>query len=159
MNKGSTHFLRGVIVVMGLAVLALCIFGLPVLSKDVTAYIGMPNLHYVVLLGLYATAVLFFMTLHQSLKLLGFIDRNTAFSELSVTALRAIKRNAAAMSFIYLLGMPIVFQAAQIDDAPGLVVFGFVFACIPFVIGVFAALLQKLLQNAIEMKSENELTV
>ena len=33
------------------------------------------------------------------------------------------------------------------------------FACIPLVIATFAAVLEKLLKNAINIKSENDLTV
>ena len=55
--------------------------------------------------------------------------------------------------------MPYVFYLADMDDAPGLVAIGLVIVFASFVIGAFAAVLQKLIQNAVEIKSENDLTV
>ena len=63
------------------------------------------------------------------------------------------------MSILYAAGMPILFQIADADDAPGLVLMGMVIVCAPIVIAVFAAVLQRLLQSAIAIKSENDLTV
>ena len=63
------------------------------------------------------------------------------------------------MSVLYAAGMPIIFQVADADDAPGLVIFGMFFVAAPIVVSVFAAVLQKLLQNVIDIKSENDLTV
>ena len=48
---------------------------------------------------------------------------------------------------------------AELDDAPGLGVIALAFVCMPLVIATFAAVLEKLLQNAIDIKSENDLTV
>lgn len=160
MKKGSTIFLRGVIAVIGLAVLALCIFGLPVIGREVFEYIyEFAYLKYPFLISLYITALAFFFALYQTFKLLNYIDKNTAFSELTIQALKKIKYSAIVMSALYLLNMPIVFLLADKDDAPGGVIIGMVFALSPLVVAVFAAVLQKLVQNAIDIKSENELTV
>ena len=47
----------------------------------------------------------------------------------------------------------------DMDDAPGIVMIGLIiiFACM--VIAVFAAVLQKLLKNAIAIKQENDYTI
>jgi hypothetical protein len=55
--------------------------------------------------------------------------------------------------------MPYIFYVADRDDAPGVSVIGFIIIFASFVIAVFAAVLERLLQNAIEIKSENDLTV
>jgi len=154
MKAGSTLFLRSVIYLMGLAVLALCLFVLPVgIRTDSTGY------YRPILIGMYVPAIPFFIALYQGLKLLSYIDKNKAFSTLSVTALKHIKYCAIAISALYALGMPFIFRAAELDDAPGAIVIGLVIVFASFVIAVFAALLQVLLQNAIEIKSENDLTV
>ena len=145
---------------MGAIVLALAIFALP------NAYNGgsaeFPEASQALLLiisGLYATTLPFFIGLWETLKLLSYIDKNTAFSDMSVKALKNIKRCALIIGVLYMGGVPLLLPIADADDAPGLLVIGFVIACAPFIIAIFAAVLQKLLQNAIEMKSENELTV
>lgn len=55
--------------------------------------------------------------------------------------------------------MPFFYLLAEKDDAPGIILIGMVFVFAAFVVAVFAAVLQKLLKNAIDIKSENDLTV
>ena len=145
---------------MGGAVLAFCIFAIPSISKGVgIEWPELAHLKYPILIGGYLTAIPFFFALYQAFKLLTYIDKKTAFSEVSVRALRYIKYCGITMSLLYASGMPIVFQIADADDAPGLVLFGTFFVAAPAVVAVFAAVLQKLLKNAIDIKSENDLTV
>ncbi|MDW7674668.1 MAG: DUF2975 domain-containing protein, partial [Bacillota bacterium] len=121
-----------------------------------------PNLdflQYPLLIGLYVTAIAFFAALYQTLKLLSYIDKNKAFSELSVKALKIIKICAITISGFYVVMLPFVYLVAEKDDAPGLIIIGMVPPFASAVIAVFAAVLQKLLKNAIDIKSENDLTV
>jgi hypothetical protein len=156
MNRGSTLFLRGVIYLIGLAVLALCVVGLPrLIMSEMKGDFDFGWLF----VGLYVTAIPFFIALYQSLRLLGLIDRNMAFSEESVRAFRNIKYCGLSISGLFLLGMPYIFYLADMDDAPGLAAFGFAIIFASFVIATFAAVLQKLIQSAVDLKSENDLTV
>lgn len=154
MKRGSTLFLKIVVILMGIAALAVCVFGLPrvIGSIDMDGYDP-------ILLGMYIPAIPFFLALYQALKLLGYIDKNEAFSNLSVKALKNIKHCALAISALYAAGMPYIFYVADKDDAPGVVAIGLVIVLASVVIAMFAAVLQKLLQNAIDIKSENDLTV
>ncbi len=147
-------FLRGVIVLIGLGVLALCIFGLPPIIGSIELGGYDP-----ILLGMYVTAVPFFIALYQGLKLLSYIDTNKAFSILSVKALKTIKYSALAISGLYAAGMPYIYIVAEKDDAPGVIAIALVIIAASFVVSVFAAVLQKLLQNGMDIKSENDLTV
>lgn len=158
--KRETLFLKFVVVLMGLPVLALCIFVLP----KITEFFAELNpkldfLQYPFLNGLYVTAIVFFLALYQTLKLLGYIDLSQAFSELAVKALKNIKYCAISIGALYVIFMPLIYLMAEVDDAPGMILIGMViiFGCM--VIAVFAAILQKLLKNAIDIKSENDLTV
>ncbi len=154
MKTGSTFFLRAVVFLLGAIVLALCVFVLPLgIIGDKT------GLYRPLLLGMYIPAIPFFFALHQSLKLLSYIDKNSAFSKLSVDALKKITYCGIAISGLYTVGMPYIFYVADKDDAPGAAAIGFVIIFASAVIAVFAGLLQKLLRNAIAIKEENELTV
>jgi len=148
--KRETLFLKIVVFLIGLPVLALCIFGLPSLVN---------YLHYPVLIGMYAAAVPYFFALYQTLKLLSYIDQNKAFSDLSVGVLKNIKYCAITISILYAGLTPLLIPIADQDDAPGVVALGLVITFAAMVIAVFAAVLQKLLKNAIDIKSENDLTV
>jgi len=55
--------------------------------------------------------------------------------------------------------MPLVYVLAEDEDAPGLILFGTAFVFAPLVIAFFAAVLQKLLKQAIDIQSENDLTI
>ena len=163
MKKTSTLILKAVIVFLGLGVLALCIFALPSAWRGVLVeypeYPIVVNAFRLIFLGMYATAIPFYIALYHGLKLLTFIDKGVAFSHASVKALRTIKLCAVAIGIIYLGGVPLLLPFAEMDDAPGVLLMGFVIACAPIVVSVFAAVLEKLLQNAIDIKSENDLTV
>jgi hypothetical protein len=160
LKRRSTNFLRLSIFFIGLVVLAVCIFGLPTMYGGGSAEFPMAsNAILLIMIGLYLTVIPFYIALGQALKLLRYIDQNTAFSEASVRALKNIKHCAMSIAVLYVAGVPLLFPIADADDAPGLLVIGAAIACIPIVIAVFAAILQKLLQNAIAIKSENDLTV
>lgn len=156
MKRGSTIFLRGVVVLIGLVVLGLCVFGLPVLIVSELA----GDFDYgPIFVGLYITAIPFFIALYQALKLLDYIDKNNAFSVASVKAFKNIKYCAFTISALFLAGMPYVFYVGDRDDAPGIVALGFVIIFASFVIATAAAVFQSLVQNAVDIKSENDLTV
>jgi hypothetical protein len=154
MKRGSTIFLRAAVLVIGLTVLALCIFVLPVgISYEKTGY------YRPILLGMYVTAVPFFVALYQAMRLLHYIDNNQAFSNLSVRSLKYIKYCAVTISSLFAAGMPYIYIVADKDDAPGVIMLGLVIIFASTVFAVFAAVLQKILKSAIEIKSENDLTV
>lgn len=160
MKRGSTHFLRFVVVLLGAIVLALCVFALPGAWKGGSGeFPAASRAVLAIALGLYAAALPFFAALWQALKLLARIDAGTAFSDASVASLRTIKRCAVAISVIFIAFVPLLYPIADAEDAPGLILFGAVIACAPVAVAVFAALLERLLQDAIAMKSENDLTV
>src|SRR3989339_325915 len=151
MKQGSTMFLKGVVVLIGLAVLALCVLILyvAITSEELGAYRP-------VLLGLYLPAIPFYIALREALKLLGYIEKNEAFSQVSVKALKSIKFCGVAISLLFAAGMPLIIHAADQDDAPGAVMIGLIIIFASLVIATFAALLQKLLQEALDIKNEND---
>ena len=108
---------------------------------------------------MYVSVIPFFVALYQAFKLLSYIDKSQAFSDVSVTALKKIKFCALTISGLYVVVLPFVFLVAELDDAPGLVIVGMVPVFASMVIAVFAAVLQRLLQEAIAIKIENDFTV
>jgi hypothetical protein len=156
--KRETLFLKLAVIIIGIPILALCIFGLPWLTNNPANPEYAPIL-YPILIGMYVSVIPFFIALYQALRLLSYIDRNEAFSELSVKALKNIKYCAITISTLYVVMMPFIYLVAEKDDAPGLIIIGMIPVFASMVIAVFAAVLQKLLQNAIDIKSDIDLTV
>ncbi|WP_010676790.1 DUF2975 domain-containing protein [Bacillus timonensis] len=163
MKLSSTRFLRFAVFMMGVPVLALCLFGLPrIVSVAFEEAANGATLGYMVLgilTLMYVSAIPFYVALYQALKLLNYIDKNIAFSQVSVNALKKIRTCAITICGLYVLALPFVFIVAEWDDAPGLVLIGLVIVGASMVIAVFAAVLKKLLQEAINIKTENDLTV
>ncbi|NOU80406.1 DUF2975 domain-containing protein [Paenibacillus sp. LMG 31459] len=159
-KPGSTTFLKAVIVLFGLAALALCVFVVPEIAGFAAElYPDMSYIQALVMIDLYGAALPFYIALYQAFKLLGYIDQNKAFSDTSVQVLKNIKNCAVAISGMFVIGMPLFYLMAERDDAPGIIVIGMIIILASMVIAVFAAVLQKLLNEAIELKSENDLTV
>ncbi|MCY8484739.1 DUF2975 domain-containing protein [Bacillus atrophaeus] len=160
MKRGTTLFLKIALFLIGVPVLALCIFLVPEIANFAAElYPDIVYIKYLVLINLYASAIPFYFALYQAFKLLSYIDKNKAFSELSVRALKNIKYCAITISILFVVGMPLFYLMAEKDDAPGIILIGLVVIFASMVIAVFAAVLQKLLKEAIDIKSENDLTV
>lgn len=158
-KPASTTFLKAVILLLGMGALALCIFAVPSIVNCSRAVSEHAYLKALVMIDLYGAAVPFYIALYQTFRLLGYIDQNMAFSEASVQVLKNIKHCAVAISGIFVIGLPLFYLMAEKDDAPGIIVIGMILIFASLVIAVFAAVLQKLLKDAIELKSENDLTV
>ncbi|SIS98644.1 DUF2975 domain-containing protein [Salimicrobium salexigens] len=158
MKRGSTLFLKIAIFLIGAPVLALSIFGAIYLVNN-PANPNYDHILYPTVIGMYISMIPFFIALYGAFNLLIYIDKSQAFSDSSVKALKTIKLCALTISGLYTVVLPFVFIMAEIDDAPGLVIFGMVPIFASIVIAVFAAVLQRLLQEAIHIKSENDLTV
>lgn len=161
MKRSSTIFLQIVIVLIGIGVLALMLWEPHVEGRNAHAttfeiYFKDPFLAYV-----YTASIAFFVALYQALKLLGYIRANQVFSPRAVKALRTIKYCALTL-IAFILGAEAFFflvQRGKEDDIAGGVMMGLFMMFISAVAATAAAVFEKLLQSAVEMKSENDLTV
>ena len=162
MKHGSTIFLKIAVFIIGTPVLALCIFWLPgIAARDAIVHPETAYLQYPFLIGAYITVTPFFVALFQALKLLSYIDQNKAFSELSVRALKCIKYCAITISTLIVVGIisGVILFAGKGEDITGFISLGLILTFASMVIAVFAAVLQRLLKDAIDIKSDNDLTI
>ena len=154
MKQVSTVFLRMVIWTIGLFVIALCIFALPSAIFDDNTGLYAP-----IAIGMYIAAIPFFYALYQTLGLLDNIDGNEAFSRRSIRNLKNIRSCAIAIALVFTIGSPYVKYVVDRDDGPGILLAAFIIIFASMAIATFAAVLQKLVQSAVEMKEEHDLTV
>ncbi|MBP1933191.1 DUF2975 domain-containing protein [Ammoniphilus resinae] len=160
MKRATTLFLKIAVILIGIPIIALCIFLVPKIGDFAgELYPEMVYMKSLVLTDMYAAAIPFYFALYQAFRLLNYIDKNQAFSELSVKALKNIKYCAITISSLYLLGMPLYYLMGKRVDPPSFIPMGLVIIFASMVIAFFAAVLQRLLQEAIHIKSENDLTV
>lgn len=158
--KHETLFLKLAIILIGIAILTSCVLVLPWIARGAAGgSIKMAFVLYCILIVMAATTIPFFIALYQAFKLLGCIDTNKAFSELSVKALKNIKKCATIISILYVLIMPLFYIVGEVDDAPGVILIGMILTFASVVVAVFAAVLQKLLEDALRIKTENDLTI
>ncbi len=164
MTKGKTTFARAVVYVFGAAALAVCFILLPELARE--EGVGKPFNPYLTY-GFFTTAYIlatpFFIALYQIHKLLGYIDKNKTFSQQSIRALQNVKWCAILFSIMVMVAtiswISILRSMDPTEDMPPFFMLGFILMSISIIIAVFVAVLQKLVADAIEMKSENDLIV
>ncbi|WP_442599896.1 DUF2975 domain-containing protein [Neobacillus sp. D3-1R] len=158
MERGTITFLKSALSIIGFVTLSLCIFALPSLaSYTAHMYPEFAFLKYPVLTGLYFSVIPFFFALYQSYNLLNVIKLKKAFSEAAVIPLRRIMICAMIITIIYVIGM--LLMAVLNTLLPGIAIIGIAVIFASLVIAFFSAVLQQLLRNAIELKSDNELTI
>jgi hypothetical protein len=161
MKKIPILFLQAVVVLIGIGVLVFMLWEPHMEGRNVNAtpyevYFNDPFLAYA-----YIASVAFFTGLYQVFKLLGYIGQNSVFSQSSVTALQIIKYCALAI-IAFILGAEAYFfisQAGKGEDIAGGVALGMLMIFIAVIIATAATLFEKILQNAVDMKSENDLTI
>jgi hypothetical protein len=107
----------------------------------------------------YIASIPFFIGLHQAFKLLNLIDKGHAFSQGAVNTLKNMKVASLCLIGSIALALFYIRFFAHGDDPAGPTMLGMCLALAFGVIGTAAAIFQKLLQNAIDIKSENDLTV
>lgn len=160
MKRLSTLFLKIAIITIVLGVTTFCIFVLPTVWREVQP--NFPSYSYAVyavLIALYAAALPFYIACYNAWKLLKYINKGDTFTTKSVKTVRNIALSAGIICAIYIFALPFFYIWGDLDDAPGLIVIGMVLVGAPMIVAVFGFLLQKLLGEATELKSENELTV
>lgn len=143
MNDKSTLILKVTIIMIGMPVLAISLIGVYLLIQNPVnpkyAY-----LIYPILFVLYSSTIPFYIASYKAFKLLSYIDQGIPFSEKSHKALKHIKYCTSSFCLLYVLVLPIIFQLAQMDDAPGLVIVGMMPIFVAFILTVYTAVLQKL---------------
>ena len=159
MKKNSIIFLQVVIVLVGIVALFILIrFPLTegrARDLDLFSVYSDPFILY----G-YASSIAFFVALYKAIKLLGYIRQNTLFTLKSVRTLRSIKCCAIILSvLIAMSGLYIKIFHDKEDDAAGFLAICIVVTFISVAVATDVAVLEKILQNAVDMKNENDLTI
>lgn len=158
MKRSSTLFLKTVLVLIAIGV-AVGLLWFPqtegaAKNLDLVSIYTNPFTIFI-----YIGSISFFVGLYQAFKLLTFIEANKAFSQGAVDALKIIK--LASLSLIGFIALALLYIRffAHGDDPAGPAMLGLIASFAVAVIATAAAVFQKLFQNAVDIKSENDLTV
>ena len=158
MKRSSTIFLQVVIVLIGICALAFLLWEPHVEGRNAHAtfyqiYFNDPFLAFA-----YTGAIPFFVALYQAFKLLGYAGQDKVFSPAAVKALRTIKYCAIAIIGFVAVAEIIILLSDE-EDKPGGIFMGILITFGSIVIATAAAMFERILQNAVDIKSEHDLTV
>jgi hypothetical protein len=153
-----TIFLQAVIVLIGIGALALMLWEPHIEGRNAHAtlfeiYFKDPFLAYA-----YLASIPFFVALYQAFKVLGYIRQNKAFSQATVKALRTAKFCALALIGFVALGELFIMLGSS-DDRAGGVFIGILISFGSVVIATAAAMFERILVDAVDTNSKNDLTV
>lgn len=159
MKRSSTIFLQIVIVLIGIGALALLLWeprleGRNAHATNFEIYFKDPFL-----LLVYIGSIPFFVALYQAFKVLGYAGQNKVFSQAAIKALRTIKYCALATIGFVVVEEIIIMLTHGNDDVAGGVFMGVLITFGSIVFAAAAAMFERILQSAVEIKSENDLTV
>ena len=142
-------FLQGVIVLMGIGTLGLMLWEPHLEGRNAHAttfeiYFKDPFLAYV-----YVGSIPFFVALHRAFGLFGHVRRNGTFSQMTLNALRVIKRCAMAIIGFVAGGVIFIIMFGDRDDRPAGVFMSVLVAFAASVIATAAAMFARYLQSAL----------
>jgi hypothetical protein len=158
LKRSSAAFLQAIVVLIGMGALVLLLWEPHVEGRNAHAttfeiYFKDPFLAYV-----YLASIPFFVALYQAFKVLGYTRQNKVFSQDAVKSLRTIKYCAIAI-IGFVAGAEIFIVLHESDDRAGGVFMGILISFGSIIVATAAATFEWILQNAVEIKSENDLTV
>lgn len=108
----------------------------------------------------YASSIAFFVALSKAFKLLGYIGQDKLLSLNSIRALRSIKYCAILLSILIVAaGIYIRIFHNKDDDPAGFLAICFLTTLVSIAVAAVASIFEKKMQKALDIKSENDLTI
>ena len=157
MKRSSTIFLQVVIVLIGIGALAFMLWEPHV--EGVNAHATLFQMYFnsfVVYAFLGSTP--FSAALYHAFKVLGYVRHNKTFSQATVNSLRIIKYCAVAL--IVFVAVSLIFMiGGDREDRPAGLFMRILVTFPSIIVATAAAISERILQNAVDIKSENDLTV
>lgn len=158
MKSLATLFLQLVLILIGLGAAAALLIeprleGVNAHASNLQIYLN----GFILLV--YAGSIPFFIGLYQAFRLLTCFRQDRVLSPEAVRALRIIKLCALAVIGFVVVEEIVILLTHGKDDAAGGVAMGVFISFGAIVVAAAAAIFERTLQGAVEIKSENDLTV
>ncbi len=158
--KFKTLFLRAALLFLVAAVSLLGIFWFwQIVKKMLQIYPGIGWAAIVFGVAIYVSALLFFGAVFYAWKILNLVDQENTFSAAALVDLRRLKLFILGMAAAYACFLPAIFVVGDQEDAPGIILMFGLLVGLPLVVATFIGILEKLLQRALFLQVENDLTV
>jgi hypothetical protein len=152
MKRITLSFLQVAIVLFGVLVLAFILYEPHLEGRNVDSTLFEIYFKDPFLAGAYAASTLFFASLYQAFKIVGYIRQNALFSSRSVKALRTIKYCMATLALL-VLGAVTYLSVVERgkDDIAGGVAIGIVLIFIFTTVVASATLFEKHIQKSLQL--------
>ena len=157
LKRTSTAFLQAVIVLIGIGALAFLLWEPHV--EGVNAHATLFQMYFNTFVAYaFIASIPFFVALYQAFKLLGYVGQNKVFSREAVKALRTMKY--CALVIIGFVAVSVIFMiGGDREDRPAGLFMRILVTFPAIIVATAAAISERILQNAVDLKSENDLTV
>jgi len=143
MKRNSTFLLKVVSFVIVIPMVSLFILLLPWVMSGLAEVIPVSNyIKYLGFIGLYGAIIPFCFGIYQIIKLFNYM-KNKVSSELYLETVKNMKYASITVSFLYVLGMPLLFLMADKDDAPGILLFGLIVFLVNCVSAILSAVFER----------------
>lgn len=149
--------LRVLILLLGTGILVFCILLPNVAERTAEKFPEFAYLQYPVLFYVYLTAVPFYIALFQGVRICGFILNDEPFSHSTVSALQIASVCSVTEIFIYTLGAVLLFCCNALHPSIFLLILVILLAASMF--ALLCSILKHLVQKAIRLREESELTI
>ncbi|WP_040549333.1 DUF2975 domain-containing protein [Pedosphaera parvula] len=157
MNRGSTIFLQGVIVLIGIGALAFMLWEPHVEGANANATLFQMYFNSFVVYAVIGSTP-FFAALYHAFKVLGYVRQNKTFSQATVNSLRIIKY--CALALIGFVAVSVIFMiGGDREDRPAGLFMRILVTVPSIIVATVVTISERILQKALDIKSENDLTV
>ncbi len=158
MKATSTIFLQAVIVLIGIGALAFMLWEPNIEGRNAHATPFEVYFHDPFLAYAYVASIPFFIALYQAFKVLGYAGHDAVFSPAATKALRTIKYCAIAI-IGFVVGSVVFMLFSDPDDRPPGVVLRLAIIFGSIVVATAAAMFERILQTAVNIKPKNDPTL
>lgn len=157
MKGSATIFLQAVIVLIGIGALAFMLWEPHVEGVNAHATLFQMYCNSFVVYA-FVGSIPFFAALYQTFKVLGYVRQNKTFSQATVNSLRIIKY--CALALIGFVAVSVIFMiGGDREDRPAGLFMRILVTFPSIIVASAAAIFERIFQNAVDLKSENDLTV
>ena len=145
MKNISILFLKAALVLLILPTLALGSYGLYYLLNN-PANPDYASSLYPIIAGMYVSLIPLYHGVYRIWRILSHVRKETIESTAAARDIKAVRLSAVLFGAVFLLISPFVFMVAQLDDAPGLVLFGMIPVFLASIILAIFTLFQEMLK-------------
>ena len=154
------YILQATLIVLSLPVLILVsLFMLEVLRFSIELMPNIEPFKWPLTLILMVADGLFLSIVFNGIKILFDFSKDQVYSIFTLNILHKAYRKALIITGIFIMFLPFFYIAAELDDAPGLILVGAFLVGLAFALALVLKVFTKLVMQALVIKNENDLVV